>query len=416
MSARVDVFNDPDLVTLLADEPELLAVADAIAITTPVRVRKAAWSLLLAAALALAVGLAAVTVWDGGGRASLVDRALAAVGEGPVVHAIIRTSTENAHWSENVYVDLETGERTPQQGQTEIWFDKAQAREHTVTRVEGRVVSDLLVTPELLASPDPPVYTCAWITAHPEAAKRVGVGCDPKDANLGYTPQLDPALATFIDGYRAALERGTAKEVGKGEIDGRSVTWLSLALPRGGTEQVAVDDETGRPVRVRRAARAYDVLLLETLGRSEGDFRAPKVKVEPASGRVGAAGFIPVAEAPEAVPGALWAGPAVSGLRLSEVELQHPTTSFGPDSDRPPVRGVGVELRYGERGQIRIQQSRAPQMAYAWYSDALVPRTGSVLLGFSGGWLRRDGVYIRIWSQDPVVVVEVARALRPIES
>jgi hypothetical protein len=409
MSTPVKVFNEPDLVGLLADEPELLAVADAIATTRPVRVRRP-WPALLAVSLALLFGLTAAALWEGAGSPTLVERALAAIGNGPVVHVIIEEPTQN------VYVDLESGERTPQLRQIELWIDEERSLEHELIRIDGRVVGELLVTPELLASPNPPVYTCAWITAHPAAAKKARVSCDPKDAHLGYTPQLDPALANFVDGYRSALQNGTAKESGKGQLDGRPVTWLSLQVDNGRTAEIAVDDDTGKPIRVRERGRTYDVLLLEALGVSKGNFRAREQRaVAPVYGSAGAEGPIPLTKAAEWVRGALWPGPTVRGRPLSLVELHFPTTGYGPKSGRPVERGVGVELRYGDHSAIVIQQSRAPQMAYAWYAEA-VPREGTVLLGFFGGWLVKDGVYVRIRSEDPDVVLQVARALRPIES
>jgi hypothetical protein len=409
VSTHVNVFQEADLVALLADEPELLAVADAIATTKPLQRRRRAWPALMAASIAVVIGLAAVAVGQRAGSPSLVERALAAVGDGPVVHVVIEEPTEN------VYVELDSGERTEQLRQIELWIDERRGLEHEVTRIDGHVVNEMLVTPELMASPHPPVYTCAWITAHPAAAKKAGVSCDPKDAHLGYIPQLDPALANFVDGYRSALQKGTAKEIRSGAIDGRPVTWLSLRIEDDRTAEIAVDDDTGKPIRVRERDRTYDVLLLETVGASEGNFRAREQRrPQPVSGRAGAQGPIPLTEASEWVPGALWPGPTVHGLSLSLVELQFPTTGFGSRSGRPVERGVGVELRYGDRSSIVIQQSREPQMAYAWSAYA-VPRPGTVLLGFSGGWLVKNGVYVRIWSQNPDVVLDVARALRPIQ-
>jgi hypothetical protein len=408
VSSQVKVFKEPDLVALLADEPELLAFADAIATTKAGRRSGRRWPPLLVAFVTVVVALAAAAVWERGGTPSLVERALAAVGEGPVVHVVIEQQTEN------VYVELESGERIPQLQQIELWIDERRSMEHEVRRIDGRVVSEVLVTPELMVSPHPPVYTCAWITAHPAAARKARVSCDPKNAHLGYTPQLDPALANFVDGYRSALQKGTAKEIGNGEIEGKPVTWLSLRVENGPTAEIAVDEDTGKPVRVRERGRTYDVLLLETLGASEGNFRAREQRQpQPVYGSAGAEGPIPLNKASEWVPGALWLGPTAHGVPLSLVELQFPTTGFGLRSGRPVERGVGVELRYGNYSPIVIQQSREPQMAYAWYPDA-VPREGSVLLGGFGGWLVQDGVYVHIRNQDPDLVVEVARALRPI--
>jgi hypothetical protein len=408
VSSHVKVFKEPDLVALLADEPELLAFADAIATTKTGRRSRRRWPALLVASVTVVVALAAVAVWERGGTPSLVERALAAVGEGPVVHVVIEQQTEN------VYVELESGERIPQLQQIELWIDERRRLEHRLTHIDGRVVDEMLVTPELMASPHPPVYTCAWITAHPAAARKARVSCDPKNAHLGYTPQLDPALANFVDGYRSALQKGAATEIGNGEIEGKPVTWLSLQVENGRMAEIAVDEDTGKPVRVRERSRTYDVLLLETLGASEGNFRAREQRrPQPVYGSAGAKRPIPLNDASEWVPGALWPGRTIRGRALSLVELHFPTTGFGLRSGRPVERGVGVELRYGDHSPIVIQQSREPQMAYAWYFEA-VPRERTVLLGFRGGWLVKNGVYVRIWSQNPDVVVEVARALRPI--
>lgn len=419
MSTHVDVFQEPDLVALLADEPELLAVADAIATTRPIRRRRLAWPALLAAVVAATVGFVAANVWEGEGKSGLVERALAAVGEGPIVHAVIREPTGH------VYVELATGKRTPQLREIETWFDQGRRLEHTIIRVDGRMVEDMLQSPEGGLTAHGPIYTCRWILAHPAKAKEAGVSCDPSNADRYQGPVLDPALEQFVGGYREALERGSVKRVGSAVVEGRNVAWFSIALARGGAEEVAVDEETGRPLRVRTIVngehtRVYDVLVLEALEAGEGDFDPPtRADALPASGQVSEADQIEPAEAPASVPGALWPGPTVDGLELEEVELHVLTTGFGPDSGKPVERGVGVELVYGEKTgtpfhQVRIQQSAAPQIAYAWHSYDDPPE-GTVLLGFFGGWLRKDGVYVRIWSHRPDVVLEVARALRPIE-
>jgi hypothetical protein len=154
--------------------------------------------------------------------------------------------------------------------------------------------------------------------------------------------------------------------------------------------------------------------MLETLSSSEAHFRAPdRDRPRPVAGRAGSQRSIPVADAPRWVPDALWAGRAVRGFPLTHVELQFPTTGYGPNSGRPVERGVGVELQYGHDASLVIQQSREPQMAYGWHRDAIA-REGTVLLGFFGGSLIRDGVYVRIWHPDPEVVLDVARALTPI--
>ncbi|HYY64237.1 MAG TPA: hypothetical protein VE688_06470, partial [Gaiellaceae bacterium] len=91
-SAAVLPLRDPELLELLADDPELLAFADAVASTRSaapaVRPRRRRFAVLAAAALllgaAVAIAVALTIPWSH--NPSLVDRALAAVGEQPVLH------------------------------------------------------------------------------------------------------------------------------------------------------------------------------------------------------------------------------------------------------------------------------------------------------------------------------------------
>ena len=79
-------FADLEVVELLADRADLLAIADAVAATQrppAVRRRRTPMRLVaVAAVLGLAVALALVSPWSG--RGGLVDRALAAIGSGDV--------------------------------------------------------------------------------------------------------------------------------------------------------------------------------------------------------------------------------------------------------------------------------------------------------------------------------------------
>lgn len=113
--------RDSELLELLRDEPELLALADAVASTPPPQRRHGrAWRRAGAAvALAAALALAVTTPWQrGGGRGvGIVDRALAAVGRGPVTHAVVKVS-------DGVRIRLETGKRAPASTKIETWSDE----------------------------------------------------------------------------------------------------------------------------------------------------------------------------------------------------------------------------------------------------------------------------------------------------
>ena len=103
---------DHEVLELLADDPELLALADAVAAARePVKVRRRVSRTVLAGAVVLAAALviALVAPWNGGHR-TLVDRAMAAIGDEPVLHAITR-ETSSAGLT---VVDLATGKRAPQ--------------------------------------------------------------------------------------------------------------------------------------------------------------------------------------------------------------------------------------------------------------------------------------------------------------
>src|SRR5438067_396017 len=98
-------------------------------------------AVVLCAAVAAAVGLVVLSPWGGGTEPSLVDRALAAVGRGPVIHAVIESETGLTS------VGIATGRTTPVTGTLEIWFDEQRHVEHTLRRVDGRILDDMLQTP-----------------------------------------------------------------------------------------------------------------------------------------------------------------------------------------------------------------------------------------------------------------------------
>src|SRR6185312_464710 len=76
------------------------------------------WRLLaVAAVLAVAAALAIVAPWHGHGD-GLIDRALAAVGRGPVLHAVVEFDSPHA-----AVVNLSTGAERPLPQRLEYWFD-----------------------------------------------------------------------------------------------------------------------------------------------------------------------------------------------------------------------------------------------------------------------------------------------------
>lgn len=361
MSTHVDVFQEPDLVALLADEPELLAVADAIATTRPIR-RRSLVARVARRGARRDGRLRGRERLGGEGRSGLVERALAAVGEGPIVHAVIREPTGH------VYVELATGKRRRSCARSRRGLTKGDVSSTRSSERTGASRRTCCTPPEGGLTAHGPIYTCRWILAHPAKAEEAGVSCDPSKADLYQGPVLDPALEQFVGGYREALERGAVKRLGSAVVEGRNVAWFSIELGGGGAEEVAVDKETGRPVRVRTIVngehtRVYDVLVLEALEAGEGDFDPPTTAdALPASGQVSEADRIEPAEASASVPGALWPGPTVDGLELEEVEPGRHRAAWILRRMAPQRRRLRADLeppsRRRSRGGARAQADR----------------------------------------------------------
>jgi hypothetical protein len=394
-TATVNVWSEQDLVELLADEPELLALADAIAQTQmPSRLRSRLPR--VAAAVAVTAATAALLVaapWGGGGEPSLVAKALAAVGEGPVIHAVIESETGLTS------VDIASGRETPVAGTLEIWFDEQRHVEHTLRRIDGRLADDILQTPNGTVSV---------------------AGVNPQIP----PPILDPALAKYVDGYRDALASGEAKPAGVGTIDGRPVSWLELTPPGGGTERVAIDKDTSEPVRVESVSADggrwnYDVLSNEALPEGSGNFSPPRPSTEPQP-----KAFMrePTAIAPEeatgVVPGALALGSAFNGMPLTQVLQAKLSKLFEPDANTEPIVSSGLEFEYGSdnlrdgRPYVWIEEATQPNPQYGW-RPPLLPAPGRLLVLGTTGLMVKDGFYISILASDRGLLVDAARALEP---
>jgi hypothetical protein len=436
----VSVIYDQEVLELFAREPELLAIADAVAATRPSQRRRLSRRPLALVAVAVAVlALAIVSPWQQR-HASVVDRALAAIGDAPVLHAVTRQ------------VSLASGKRVAEQrvDQTEIWYDQSRGLEHTLTRTNGVVSQDVLQTPDGVSSDRGPVYTCAWIARHPLEATKERVSCR-FDGNNGTIPRnvpesppvVDPALAGFVNGYRDALASGEAQKIGEGELDGRHVYWLELRLqppvdpsaPAQATpdqrERVAVDAETYKPLLVRTFSNgspgvSYSVLQIETLAAGAGDFRKPTL--QPAE-RLVSIGSV---EDPRPIDLAgarallgdrgFWLGSEFEGLKLSSIERVTLRTGYSRLAGLPPRDDPGLRLSYGERAPgasyLTLTEAARPEFALGWSSGPFPAETvkpGFLRLAFFGGYLIRDGLYLSIVAKPSGdSVLAAARSLVPI--
>jgi hypothetical protein len=442
---------DHEVLDLLADDPELLALADAVAAARrepePARRFPGRKLLATAAVLAAAVALAVVAPWNAS-HSTLVDRAIAAIGDGPVLHAITRETTPGGGLTT---VDLATGGRTSAEVvlEQEIWYDPGHGLAHTISRQNGRLTDDVLQTPEGGFSSEGPVITCAWIARHPVEATKERVSCR-FDGDNGTTPRdvpepppsVDPALAGFLTQYRDALASGGARKTGEGVVDGTPVYWLSIPIdvptdptappgpPIEERELVAVDRESYRPVLVKTLfngsqASEYQVVEIGSVARDEANFSKPELR--PARDRITSGEVESHAEIGPSEAGvplghpAFWLGREFGNLTLSSVERLKVTTGYARSTGLPPRLDDAIRFTYEDNQghELRLAESLRPEFAFGWgfVTRALPegPAPGKLVRGGFADFMVRDGVFIAIYSLDAdQSPIAVARALVPV--
>jgi hypothetical protein len=369
-----------------------------------------------AAIPALAVGAAALLAlaWPFGGsgpQGTILERAAAAIGDGPVLHAVIRQG-----WG-GTLVDLESGERRKLHAETEIWHDPERGT-HSIHRFDGVFQGDHV---------DPP---------------------NPRTSLDDYVGKSFAAIAT---GLRDGIRKGTARVLEDGAVEGEPVHWIRVdtkMLPdvedgklHEWAHDVAVSQETAEVVATRETrdgAISPDgiavVLEAETLPAGAGDFtvdrgRPQPTMVEMGQGRTG----LTLAEATSRLGRpALWAGPRVAGLDLATIwedVLRIGTGRSGSwrdhggvslfygvlDDDRNPMFGRYDFDGFVPEPYVRITETAAPPHFRVPAPPGYVPPEGSVhLSGHGRGVLHRDGIHALIEAPSDEVVLAVARALEPV--
>ena len=233
----------------LVPEPARMSDWDAVLRQARPRRRPRAIQLAVATGIAALAALFVVAPWNGGERVGIIDRALAAAGDGPVLHVVFRGG-----WG-GTLVDLKTDERKALYGEQEVWFDPSRDLIHRIDRFGGVVVGE-----------------------------------DLYDRNKG-----DKELTSLWRDYRPALENGTARVVGEDVVDGIPVYWIivwSRMLPDVAdhkdhefAQQVAISRETYKPVAMKytRDREAppdgiEHILRFETISVDKADFTAPPGK------------------------------------------------------------------------------------------------------------------------------------------
>jgi hypothetical protein len=395
--------------------------------------------------------LFAVAPWKDGERTGVLDRALAAVGSGPVLHAVVREG-----WGGDV-IDLQTGERTRMNGEREVWYDPARGL-HSVSRFGGVPQGEELWPP-------------------------------------GEVPRfLAQTFGLLAEGYPEALEAGHARLLGAGEVFGIPVYWIrvdSEFVPEGKTHHewahdVAVSRETYEPVATRETVdghvgpdRESRILELELLADGAGDFT--KGTPNPLDGGAFREGGEPIelSQAQRALGREpVWLGTKHSGLRLAQVGLRTTTVgrtqetelqgaeaaeakaciaemrrmrprrpacvrrfgSFGMREGKvfryagPPIWGAehkSIQLVYStspvsrepvsifpnyEGPHVVVHQTTDPHPGFFRGALGYTPPEGSIIVFGRFANLKQDGVYVAIQASSKELLLSAARALKPLSA
>lgn len=372
-----------EVLELLAERPDLVAVADAVSSTQPRPRRRRRGGGVIAAGLAAAL---TVALWPGGSSPGFAERASAAIGSGPVLHVVVEAPARTT------VVDLATGAETALRVRLEYRYDVERGRLRTTVSRGGRVTADVLQA--------------------------------PTGARASSRPELDPALVGFVSGYREAL--GTTNPV-EGIVDGRPVLWLEFGTGAS-HERVALDPQTLTPLFVESLVGSrvrWHVLEIRARDRSPGDFELPAVRVsQPIRGSVVSSRSVTLSE----LAGEPWrpvsGGAEVEGLKLTAVEVERLVRAYARPAGRTEL-GTGVRLLYGRRpATIELQQAPRPEPAYAYlggstYAGTAIPSAGRVVVTELAdarwlGQLRAGRIFVTIWASSRPLVLAAARALEPI--
>lgn len=360
---------DNEVVELLRDEPELLAIADALRATTSyvparARARLPRRSLALVAAVAV-VSVGLVSIFESSSP-TLVDRALAAVGNRPLIRGEFERTLPN-----DEVVDLTSGASRPSTVHVTAIADESTGLLRVRVAHDGEVVSD----------------------------DSASAGVPAKSAGV------DRVLASFVREYRPALRTRAVVAQRVGETD-------SLRLERA---QVTVElTHDAQPRRIRGDG-AWRVLTVVSTANRQLLVVPPRQRGVAGGDVVSRTPIAPTAARPALGGRALL--PTVRGfsLRRAFSETLRSVTSKG--SSRSP----GLRLEFAGGGhRLVVLQALQPEAAYGFaegrYTFEFNPvPTGAIdVNGRPGAWIgqmRLGGVFFTLRADDRKVLLTAARAL-----
>jgi hypothetical protein len=359
------------------------AVLAQVRVGEPARRIRSTWPIIGTAAIAAAAAL--VLFWPGGrGGGGILDRALAAVGTGPVIHVVLGTPPVETY-------NLERGEYGSVPVALEQWFEPSHGFREVQT-VGSQVVENI------------------WV---PNVQARFPDGVEQ--------------FAGVATAYRRALASGEAALGSEDTVEGRRVYWIRFRvdLLRWMAEhEVAVDAETFEPLFVRvDGGTLTRVLTFETVPLEDKIYAVPPLVPDPGAAddalwsRPQGDGVRSPAEARAALKGALWLGQQFRALPLASIhEFTRETgvpEGFFPKSVR------GLDLCYGSGDSCVVSVT----LATGWHGltsrghmAPYDPPPGTLAFGDEPGvgFVNRDGVHVTLVARDRDEVIAAAKALTPI--
>jgi DNA-directed RNA polymerase specialized sigma24 family protein len=364
------------------------------------------------AGVAVAAGAGAAAIaWSfgDGAHGTVLQRAAARLGDGPVLHFVIRGG-----WG-GTLVDLKTGSRNHLYATDEFWYQ-----------------------------PGRPIH---------EVSRFAGVAQGDSTYSAGRLSSLDKKLGRLVTRYRQALRDGSALVLGRGVVEGHPVDWIrvdSERLPDArmklhvGAYDVAVSQETFEPVAVRELrdgtpgpAGNSIVLEAESAPRGEGNFTRMPRDSNRLPLKIGWTGFLTPSEA-SGVLGrpALWAGQSVAGLDLARVWKDERGEGHDRRSGGWAKSYTGVTFFYGTLDAngdpassrnatnapkpmpfVQVSESRTLDSLFQRVVMNYAPPEGSILVFDAGvAVMQKDSLYVALDASSEGVLLAAARGLERVPS
>ena len=342
--------SDIETLEALRDEPELLAIADAVAATQRRRRRRPPRRLLVAvAAVVAAAAVALAAPWEDDGGSIVTERALAALpARGPVLHAVLE-------YRYGEWVELKTGRPKQLLARSEAWYDE----ERQLLRGRG------------------------WRAGRPFGDVTVDEAGDSFDA------AMVKGFEQTADIVRRSLENGRMRVAGEDRVRGRDVYWLEATSAKDDNGfDIAVDRNTYELVQVRGrepdSSFALTVLTFEYLPRRPGIFGTPTGHGDDG---LSSSGFgaevtsigLPAARRAFGDEPALWAGPRSPGRSSKRsrrtMSSQTAATSGSAQGARADVRRRRL-LRAPQPSALSIRQARDDEVGRGYIGSDEVPPAG----------------------------------------